>query len=221
MKGAVAAPGARPWAGALAGAVAVAATALLVHFLLLSEPARAAGLALAWTFTVVAAGVLARAAGFGSVASLAAAGSFALLAWLSADTPVGVFVPPLASFGLFLWFFARTLRAGREPLVTSIARFVHGTLTPEIERYTRAVTAAWCVFFAGMAITSAALAAFAPLAVWSLFANLLAYPLVGLMFAAEYAIRLRRFPDFRHVPPAVLVRRIAETGVFGGRPGAT
>jgi len=204
------------WA-AVAGAAAVGATALTVHLLLLSEPARAAGLAVGWSLTVVAAAVLARAAGYRPGGALAVAALFAALAWASADTAFGVFVPPLASFGLFLWFFGRTLRPGREPLVTAIARFVHGTLTPEVERYTRAVTLAWCAFFAAMAAASVALAALAPLAVWSLFANLLAYPLVALMFAAEYAVRRRRFPDYRHVPPAVLVRRIREAGVFGGR----
>lgn len=215
-------PDTRPTArAAIAGAAAVGATALTIHFLLVSEPARAAGLAVGWSLTVAAAAVLARAAGHGMAGALGVAGLFTALAWWSAGTSFGVFVPPLASFGLFLWFFGRTLAPGREPLVTAIARFVHGTLTPEIERYTRGVTVAWCAFFAGMAAVSIALAALAPLAVWSLFANLLAYPLVALMFAGEYAVRRRRFPDYRHVPPAVLARRIAEAGIFGGRPRAT
>ena len=35
---------------------------------------------------------------------------------------------------------------------------------------------------------------FAPIAVWSVFANLLTWPLVGLMFLAEYLVRCRVLP---------------------------
>jgi uncharacterized membrane protein len=56
-------------------------------------------------------------------------------------------------------------------------------------RYTRQVTAAWgCFFLANMAVTLL-LYAFAPLNVWSLFVNFCALPLMGLMFAVEYAVR--------------------------------
>jgi uncharacterized membrane protein len=210
-----------PRAGFLLGAAGVVGLALLVHFLLVGESARAAGVAIAWLFTVAAAYALARAAGLGIVGTLVAAGLFVAVWYVSANRPYGMFLPPVASFALFLWFFGRTLLPGREPLVTAIARFMHGTLAPEVERYTRRVTAAWCVFFAAVAATSIALAVFAPLAVWSFCSNVLSYPLVGLMFASEYAIRRRRFPDYRHVPPGVLVRRIAEAGFFSGRSRAS
>src|SRR4051794_12558693 len=55
-------------------------------------------------------------------------------------------IPHAAINGLMLWMFARTLRPPREPLITAFARRVHGTLPPHIERYTRHVTAMWCVF---------------------------------------------------------------------------
>jgi uncharacterized membrane protein len=210
-----------PRAGVALGAAGVAGAALLVHCLLIAEPVRGAGVAVAWIFTVAAAYALARAAGLGAAGTAATVALFVAAWWLSAGRPFGLFVPPVASFGLFLWFFARTLLPGREPLVTAIARFMHGAITPEIERYTRRVTVAWCGFFAGMAAASVALATLAPVSVWSFFSNVLAYPLVGLMFAGEYAIRRRRFPDYRHVPPAVLVRRMAEAGFFGGRSGAS
>jgi len=210
-----------PRAGVLLGAAGVAGAAFLVHFLLIAEPVRSAGVAVAWVFTVAAAYALARAAGLGLAGTVTAVGLFVVAWWLSASRSYGMFVPPVASFGLFLWFFARTLLPGREPLVTAIARFMHGTIPPEVERYTRRVTVAWCGFFAGMAAASIALAAFAPVPVWSLFSNVLSYPLVGLMFAGEYAIRRRRFPDYRHVPPAALVRRMAEAGFFGGRSGVS
>jgi uncharacterized membrane protein len=106
--------------------------------------------------------------------------------------------PHIAIYLLLLWFFGRTLRAGREPLVTRFARHVHGALPPEIDRYTRQLTWAWCFFFAGMALTSLALFAFAPLAAWSWFANVLNLPLLVLMFVLEYGFRLVRFPHFSH-----------------------
>src|ERR1700733_13279980 len=42
-----------------------------------------------------------------------------------------------------LGLFCISLLPGREPLATYFARRIHGTLTPEIIRYTRYVTAAW------------------------------------------------------------------------------
>src|SRR6185436_6251882 len=45
-----------------------------------------------------------------------------------------------------MWLFGRTLLPGREPLVTFIARLVHGPLPAPIMRYTRNVTRAWTAF---------------------------------------------------------------------------
>jgi len=86
--------------------------------------------------------------------------------------------------------FALTLRPGHEPLITGLARRMHG-LTPELARYTRYVTIAWSVFFAVQLALSVTLFCLAPLPVWSFFVNILDIPLVAVMFAAEYAVRLR------------------------------
>ncbi|MBU6501623.1 MAG: hypothetical protein KGQ35_02040 [Burkholderiales bacterium] len=85
--------------------------------------------------------------------------------------------------------FGRSLRPGRTPLVTQFAALLHGPLSPAVLRYTRRATWAWTLFFAAMAIASLLLFALAPIADWSVFANLLGLPLVGLMFGAEYAVR--------------------------------
>lgn len=93
--------------------------------------------------------------------------------------------------------FAASLRPGRVDVVTALATRVKGTLLPEVARYTRRVTMAWCGFFAAELLMSLALYLFAPLSVWSLFVNVLDAPLVAGMFAAEYACRrvvLRRLP---------------------------
>ena len=97
-------------------------------------------------------------------------------------------------------FFGRSLFGGREPLCTHFARMVRGELEPRVEHYTRQVTAAWTVFFVATMIVSIALWVLAPVAVWSAFANLMAMPLVALMFVVEYAIRIRRLPDLTHTP---------------------
>lgn len=90
--------------------------------------------------------------------------------------------------------FGRTLAPGATPLVSRFARVVHGTLSPLLTRYTRQVTWAWVVFFGLTAGVSVLLFAFAPLAIWSAFVNLLSLPLLGAMFVGEYAVRLWVIP---------------------------
>lgn len=106
--------------------------------------------------------------------------------------------------GLLAWF-AHSLRPGREPLVSSLARQVHGPLDADLAGYTRNVTRAWCVFFAAQLATSATLLAFASAKTWSLFVNVLDLPLVALMFVGEYGYRVIRF---RNGNPASLAQSI-------------
>ncbi len=110
-------------------------------------------------------------------------------------------LPQLAIYlGLLAWF-GGTLRPGRDPLVTYMARHVHETMSVELLAYTRRVTIAWCVFFLAMALTSTALFLWAPVQAWSLFAHLINLPLVIAMFLAEYLWRLLRHP---HLSPATI-----------------
>ena len=95
--------------------------------------------------------------------------------------------------------FGRTLLAGREPLVARFARIVHGSIPPEVERYTRQVTLAWTILFATIFTLSCALYFGNFLAEWSLLANFLNPILIGAMFLAEYAIRLRALPNWEQV----------------------
>lgn len=102
-----------------------------------------------------------------------------------------------ASMNLFLlWFFARTLQPGSEPLISRISRFLNGgAMAPEIAVYTRNVTIAWSLFFAAQLLGSALLFLFAPLVVWSLFINVLNAPLLAAMFIVEYIIRILLHPN--------------------------
>lgn len=132
------------------------------------------------------------------VASSLTLAVFAAVSYFSFEHSVFTFGLPHMAGNLFMmWFFARTLRGGRVPLITTIARKVHGTLKPEIERYTRTVTFAWSLFFAIQVAVSMTLFAFAPLDVWSTYINLLNVPMIILMFIAEYIYRVLRFREHK------------------------
>lgn len=123
---------------------------------------------------------------------------FATVSYLSFEHAVFTFGLPHMAGNLFMmWFFARTLRGGRVSLITAIARRVHGSLKPEIERYTRTVTLAWSLFFAMQAALSVTLFTFAPLEVWSTYINLLNVPMIILMFIVEYIYRVLRFREHK------------------------
>jgi uncharacterized membrane protein len=122
-----------------------------------------------------------------------------LLAWLWASLRQNValvyFIQHLGTNLALGALFGRSLRSGGTPLVTHFALFAHnGVIPPSIERYTRQVTIAWTVFFLASASASALLFFFAPQAAWSVFANLLTFPLVLLMFAVELLFRRQILP---------------------------
>lgn len=108
-----------------------------------------------------------------------------------------------ASLGLV---FARTLVRGRQPICTFFATFAHSHMSPAVIRYTRQVTVAWSAFFFGVTATSLLLFFLAPLEAWSVFANLLSLPLVGLMFALEHLARKFILPPEDQVGPTAAIR---------------
>lgn len=82
--------------------------------------------------------------------------------------------------------FGMSLFGGGDALVTRFARGVFGPeLSPRNLRYTRQATAAWALFFLLNAGVSVLLFLLAPREVWSLHANVLTGPLLGLMFLLE------------------------------------
>lgn len=94
----------------------------------------------------------------------------------------------LANLGLLI-LFGLSLRPGRTPLITALSHQIHGSLPARIDRYTRRVTQVWCGFFAFELVGSGLLLAFAPLAWWSLFVNVLNAPLVALLLIGEKVTR--------------------------------
>lgn len=105
-------------------------------------------------------------------------------------------IPHAAIYLALLWLFGHTLLTGEEPLITRLARRVHGMLQPDLEAYTRWLTGVWCMFFAIQLVISALLFEFASPAWWSFFVNLLNFPLLALMFVGEYGYRVLRHPGF-------------------------
>ncbi|HET6395786.1 MAG TPA: ketosynthase [Pseudoxanthomonas sp.] len=123
--------------------------------------------------------------------------------------------PPVAFTGWLAAWFARSLRAGRTPLVTRIVQALYARAgwptPPDLLAYARRLTLAWALLLALLTVANAALAlcavpggvlhalgrtpwfAVSP-AAWSWFANLLNYGLVGGFALGEFAYRKRRFP---------------------------
>ncbi|MDB5809428.1 MAG: hypothetical protein JWN94_1550 [Betaproteobacteria bacterium] len=129
-------------------------------------------------------------------------------------------LPHAAIYLSLLWLFARTLRSGHEPLITRLAGRVHGTLPPALRTYTRRATVAWCLFFAAQLIVSALLFLFGSPRQWSLFVNVLNFPLLALMFGGEYLYRIVRHGDFPHASIIDCIRAFKDDSA-GARGAAT
>ncbi len=122
---------------------------------------------------------------------------FAVVWWSRLHNLVAV---PSVAFNLLLaGVFGLTLRRGRTPLIQDIAAWSMAPepMSADFARYLRAQTLAWAVFFVLLALGSAVLALWAPFAWWSLFVNVLSWPLIAGFFLSEYVIRRIWF---RHLP---------------------
>ena len=144
---------------------------------------------------------------------LAVAVAAAVICWLDGQPrgSVAAYGLPHAAIHLsLLWLFAHTLLPGREPLITRLARRVHGPLEPRMLSYTRGVTVAWSVFFAAQLATSVLLYSYASLDAWSIFITMLHFPLVGVMFVAEYLFRIWTYPGHPHTSIPRAIRAFTE-----------
>ena len=188
-----------------------ASISLLVVLVLL--PALRGGRWLAWA-------VLAGAA-CGVYAALASGTALSLL-----------LLPPVLLNGFMAWVFGRTLRAGGMPLIERAARAMRGpaaVLGDEVVAYARGVTQAWTGLFVVLAVVNLVLALLArpagllrvagldpgisvPLSAWSLFANVLSYLFIAALFAIEFGVRARRFPQQPYSGLLDFTRRLAAQG---------
>lgn len=129
------------------------------------------------------------------------------------DPTHALFLPPPAISLFFCLLFGKTLLPGNEPLVTRIARFERGELSPELIAYTRRVTWVWTGFLLIVTLESILLAVFASVETWSLFANMLNYVFIGALFVAEYIYRINRFGRSGHASLWRMLWRIGGQGI--------
>lgn len=146
---------------------------------------------------------------------LLAAGAGLYLVAVREQVLLLLFLPPILINSFMAWLFGHTLRPGRRPLIERIISALHGghdDIDATVVGYARRLTFAWTALFIALATINFALAALAtpgglllatgitppitvPLEAWSLFANVINYLIVGAMFAIEFQIRRRRFPQ--------------------------
>ncbi|MBB1087252.1 ketosynthase [Lysobacter sp. SG-8] len=150
--------------------------------------------------------------------------ALALLLWSTRHTAlprVLLLAPPMLFTGLAGLVFARSLWDPRGALITRIVAGMErcgvDALAPDLRRYTHRLSAVWACVLLLLCACNGVLAAIAvpggaldllgvqpafsiSRAQWSLFANLINYGLVVVLFLGEYAYRRRRFPErpYRH-----------------------
>lgn len=126
--------------------------------------------------------------------------------WLVAHYNWVFLLQHAGTYALLCLAFGKTLQRGGTPMISRFASIVHGSLTPALARYTRAATWSWTLYFGATAGLSLLLFWLAPVAIWSTFANLLGMPLLGLMFAGEYAARCYVLPAADRAGPLAAIR---------------
>lgn len=125
-------------------------------------------------------------------------------------------LPILINAGL-CWIFARTLRHGREALVTRVVRMVEGEerlAVPGLPAYSRAVTVYWALLTGVQSLVLAlcwiaVLRQGASAATWvHVWLHVGGYALPAAAMLAEYAVRRWRFRAEAHLAPHEFVRRL-------------
>ena len=196
----------------VAAGLALTAYVLIAHYALSLPPKEGSHFAAIALLPYLAVAVVLAWRSRYRVAGLLLCAALAALTWRHLDT-IGdhaawvYFIQHAAGNAMLALVFGGSLVGDRMPLCSRIAAIAHNPMEPRIARYTRQVTLAWTIFFVVNACVSAVLFAYAPIVVWSVFANILDLPLVALMFAVEYCVRLRLLPDIKHVSIFDAMRR--------------
>ena len=92
--------------------------------------------------------------------------------------------------------FALTLRRGHEPLISRMARTVHGRLAADMAAYCRRLTRVWVLYF--WAMTGLSVWVYLNLAwpLWSMLANVITPAAIAALFVGEYLLRYWWHPEF-------------------------
>lgn len=132
------------------------------------------------------------------------------LLWHLGGATYALYLPSLAIPAALCALFGSSLRPGREPLITGVARAArHGVLPPELERYTRRLTQVWTVCFVLMFAVALTLLVLRQWTAWSLFTNFISYGAVAALVFFEYWYRRWRFPEHEHGGFIAHIRTVA------------
>jgi uncharacterized membrane protein len=93
-------------------------------------------------------------------------------------------------------------------MVETLARRRFGHVPPEHAGYCRRVTEVWCAFFAANGAVIGWLALRASLDAWAVYTGLVAYLLMGTLFAAETTYRAWRFRRYEGDVTDMIFRRV-------------
>lgn len=131
---------------------------------------------------------------------------------LLTDSFYALFLPPIVINLGMMALFAATLHPDSMPLVERLMRLEYKDALPlPLQRYGRQLTWIWAGFFASMALASLLLAWLAPLHWWSLFANVLNYVFIAVLFIGQYLYRFLRYRQYGVFMPWHTLRRMLRT----------
>ena len=129
-----------------------------------------------------------------------------IIAILSLTALVGeqgyILITPVATNSMLLIAFGSTLRRSKPnarimPMIERFARLQEKELSLEKQAWCRMWTWLWCAFFVVNGTTALLLAMWASMKWWALYNGLICYGLIAAMFATEWLLRRRRFPELR------------------------
>ena len=106
--------------------------------------------------------------------------------WFNDALPLKLY--PVMVNGLLFAIFAASLWFP-PTVVERIARLHDPELPQEAVRYTRRVTQVWCLFFAGNGLIALWTALWQSARIWFWYNGVIAYLLIGSLFAGEWLIR--------------------------------
>ncbi len=122
---------------------------------------------------------------------------FAVLGW-ALDDGVWLMILPSATQATFGLAFLRSLKT--TPMIETFARLVKPALGPREIAHCRQWTRIWGVYLLVLAAIGLGLAEWASLTIWTAYAGIASYALVGVLFAVEYMVRKLRFREYGRNP---------------------
>jgi uncharacterized membrane protein len=145
----------------------------------------------------------------------AAFAAIGALLWLLTRVGGGIYalyLPSLVIPAALGVLFGSSLRRGRTPLISGIARAERGGVLPdELAHYTRRLTALWTLMFALMFACALTLIVLDAREWWSLTSNVLNYLLIGVLVVGEYAYRRWRYRAYPHPGLIEHIRTVARS----------